>query len=84
VVVTFTVPKDLPAGLYHVILTGLTSGHTATVAFTVTAAVPPVLGYTGDTVDPASGIIGMSIVLLGLVLVMGVRARKRLQRRRAA
>jgi hypothetical protein len=84
VVVTFTVPKDLPAGLHHVILTGLTSGHTATVAFTVTAAVPPVLGYTGDTVDPASGIIGMSIVLLGLVLVMGVRARKRLQRRRAA
>lgn len=84
VVVTFTVPKDLPAGLHHVILTGLTSGHTTTVAFTVTAALPPVLGYTGGTADPTSGIIGLSIALLGLMLVMGVRARKRLQRRRAA
>jgi len=83
VVVTFTVPKDLPAGLHHVILTGLTSGHTATVAFTVTAALPPVLGYTGGTVDPASGMIGLSIVLLGLVVFLAAR-RKRSRSRAAA
>jgi arabinogalactan endo-1,4-beta-galactosidase len=76
---TFTVPADTPAGMHHLEMRGITSGHVATSpTFEVLAAAAvPVSGtlpYTGGDVLPL-GIAAVVMFALGAVVVLGTRRR---------
>jgi hypothetical protein len=81
---TFDLPDDLPAGLHHVELIGVTSGRVlSTAEFTVAAAgaagavsTTGSLPYTGGDSVPV-GAAGIVLVLVGIVLASGARLRGR-------
>ncbi|GAB3317766.1 hypothetical protein GCM10027451_36070 [Geodermatophilus aquaeductus] len=78
---TFTVPAGLEAGAHTVSMTGLTSGVTAEVPFTVTAAPASSsarqgdLASTGADVVPLIGIGGVLVAAGGAAVVVSRRRR---------
>jgi hypothetical protein len=79
---TFTVPLDTPAGLHHVEMKGITSGHVATsptfqVSAAAAASAVPVSGtlpYTGGDPLPL-GVAAVLLLGIGTALAVGTRRR---------
>jgi hypothetical protein len=77
VTITFTVPADLPAGLHHVVLTGLSSGRTVTIPITVSARTSS-LATTG--VADAGGLAALAALSLLAGVAFRLRGRSRVSR----
>lgn len=81
---TFVIPKDLPAGVHHVTLTGLTSNRTATIPLTVLAAAGTTTSTSPNLADTGAGDIPLDLAAALLLFTAGTTLLLAARRRRTS